>query len=300
MTNRSDDEGPLLIDVPATDPVKQETFGQIDHPIWTKNKAKLIERYLYYFVWVTKHGTYIDGFAGPQQVNEPSMWAARLVLANRPPRLRHFHFFEIKPRKISMLRRLRDEELRVCAENRSIEVYPGDFNKTVGPFLRDNPIRAKEATFCLLDQRTFECDWETVVTLASHKAQGHKIELFYFLANKWLHRAAGGMSKDKAARLRKWYGNDGWKDFLRQKTYDRARLFTDRFREELGYRFVYPFPIFGTEQGRRTMYWMIHASDHPAAGRLMHRAYSCALKSKEDDGQMDLISREAEALDASV
>ncbi len=38
----------------------------LERPLWTHNKAKLIERYLYYFVLVTKHGTYIDGFSGPQ------------------------------------------------------------------------------------------------------------------------------------------------------------------------------------------------------------------------------------------
>ena len=36
------------------------------HRVWTENKAKLIERYLLYFVFITHHGTYIDGFAGPQ------------------------------------------------------------------------------------------------------------------------------------------------------------------------------------------------------------------------------------------
>jgi hypothetical protein len=48
--------------------------------LWTGNKAMLIERYLYYFVLVTKHGTYIDGFAGPQDTDRPESWAARLVL----------------------------------------------------------------------------------------------------------------------------------------------------------------------------------------------------------------------------
>ncbi len=52
---------------------------------WTENKAKLIERYLFYFVLVTKHGTYIDGFAGPQGV--PQNWAAQLVLETEPPLL---------------------------------------------------------------------------------------------------------------------------------------------------------------------------------------------------------------------
>ncbi len=35
------------------------------NPVWTHNKARFIMRYLRYFVFITKHGTYIDGFAGP-------------------------------------------------------------------------------------------------------------------------------------------------------------------------------------------------------------------------------------------
>lgn len=53
-------------------------------PIWTQNKAKLIERYLYYFAIIAKHGTYMDGFAGPQQPDKPEMWAAKLVLESHP------------------------------------------------------------------------------------------------------------------------------------------------------------------------------------------------------------------------
>src|SRR5438445_31776 len=94
------EEEPWLLDVPPSDPVKVETFKQIEHPIWTKNKAKLIERYLYYFIWVTRHGTYIDGFAGPQRIEQPEMWAAKLVLENRPAWLRHFHLFEVEKEKI--------------------------------------------------------------------------------------------------------------------------------------------------------------------------------------------------------
>ena len=43
-------------------PLKVVKVKELERPLWTKNKAKLIERYLYYFVLVTKHGTYIDGF----------------------------------------------------------------------------------------------------------------------------------------------------------------------------------------------------------------------------------------------
>jgi hypothetical protein len=34
-----------------------------ERTIWTENKASLIEHYIQLFVYVTKHGTYIDGFA---------------------------------------------------------------------------------------------------------------------------------------------------------------------------------------------------------------------------------------------
>jgi hypothetical protein len=47
---------------PADKPLK---FKPAERAIWTENKAKLIERYLFYFVLITKHGAYIDGFAGP-------------------------------------------------------------------------------------------------------------------------------------------------------------------------------------------------------------------------------------------
>ncbi len=53
-------------------------------PVWTDNKARLIMHYLHYFVLLTKHGTYIDGFAGPQSKCDSDSWAAKLVLASEP------------------------------------------------------------------------------------------------------------------------------------------------------------------------------------------------------------------------
>ena len=155
-------------------------------PIWTENKAKLIERYLYYFVWVTKHGTYIDAFAGPQRIGEHEMWAAKLVLENRPRYLRHFHLFEKANESLAALRQLRDEQPpKAKGEGeRTINVYSGDCNRKLTDLLKTRSIKDSEATFCLLDQRTFECNWSTVQALARYKQGGHnKIELFYFLAN---------------------------------------------------------------------------------------------------------------------
>ena len=72
-------ELPTSTESGPTEPKVKRPF----EPIWTENKAKLIERYLYYFVLITKHGTYIDGFGGPQKFTKPETWAAKLVLENQ-------------------------------------------------------------------------------------------------------------------------------------------------------------------------------------------------------------------------
>src|SRR3981081_793976 len=92
---------------PAEKPIK---FAPAHRPIWTENKAKLIERYLYYFVLITKHGTYIDGFAGPQEADKPEMWAAKLVLESEPKRLRHLYFYDVDPNQIAALTDLRKSQ----------------------------------------------------------------------------------------------------------------------------------------------------------------------------------------------
>src|SRR6266478_8546082 len=90
---------------PPTD--KPLKFKPAERPIWTKNKAKLIERYLFYFVLITKHGTYIDGFAGPQQPENPEMWAAKLVLESQPRWFRNFYLFDENKSQVARLQGLK-------------------------------------------------------------------------------------------------------------------------------------------------------------------------------------------------
>jgi len=52
-------------------PVKN--FKSLRYPLWTQNKARLIQAYLQLFEYVTHHGTYIDGFAAPQEYDHPEM-----------------------------------------------------------------------------------------------------------------------------------------------------------------------------------------------------------------------------------
>src|SRR5687768_11130228 len=106
------DERPLfdLSDFPAVE-VKSTgpTFAPLRYPLWTEHKAALIARYLYYFVMITKHGTYIDGFAGKQNDHD-SMWAARLVSESEPRWLRHLHLVEIDDKKIPDLLALKTSQ----------------------------------------------------------------------------------------------------------------------------------------------------------------------------------------------
>jgi hypothetical protein len=118
-------EFPPLDDLPAEPKVKP-----FDRPVWTDNKAHFIMRYLRYFVFITKHGTYIDGFAGPQEECMCDTWAARLVLESEPRWMRHFHLCDEKRSQINFLEQLRASQ-PPCQYNRNVEIYHGDFNAKV-------------------------------------------------------------------------------------------------------------------------------------------------------------------------
>jgi len=250
-----------LYDVPVIASARPTDAHAGPLPLWTESKAALIAGYLLRFVQVTHHGTYIDGFAGPQ--HDVSRWSAKRVVDIEL--LQHFYLCDRKPAQIKALERLRDDR-----PGRDIRVVPGDFNVTVAGILVSGLITDKEACFALLDQRTFECQWATVESLANHKAGAHKIEQFYFLANYWLPRA---LSKVSEARASAWWGRDDWRDLDKMHGTARASLVAKRLRDDLGYGFATSWPIFDRRHGRRTMYYMIHASDHERAPKLMGDAY---------------------------
>lgn len=283
----TDDRQMKLIEIP-----QQPCFGppqrRLKYPVWTENKARLIERYLYYFVLVTKHGTYIDGFAGPQESEKLDLWSARLVVESEPRWLKHFFLFEKEASQIALVKEmLNAQPLRKPKEpKRDIEVIAGDFNETVHRFLGRGVFKKNEAAFCLLDQRTFECHWSTVESLANYKTEKCKIELFYFLPNGWLDRALAAQ-KD-ATVLEHWWGGDGWERLRGMDHLERARLFANRFYEEFGYAYVTPWPIYERKGGGRVMYYMIHATDHPEAPKLMNRAYFKAVEPKESIEEVQL------------
>ncbi len=276
----------------------ERVFPRLKSPVWTANKAHFIARYLALFVLITKHGTYIDGFAGPQDRKKPDAWSAKLVLENEPHWFRHFHLCELNRRSLKMLRSMVADRSLIDSRGReikqSIRTYHGDFNLKVEEIL-STKIEAKEATFCLLDQRTFECHWHTVVKLANHKPVGsQKIEIFYFLAVRWLHRSLSGVKGDKAE---KWWGRSDWQTLRRFSQDQIVEAFVGRFEKELGYKWVKAFPIYAHEEGEQVQYHMIHASDHDEAPGLMFRAYNTVVKRNVRIPQPELLLDASPPLD---
>jgi three-Cys-motif partner protein len=244
--------------------------------VWTEQKANLISRYLKLFTYVTKHGTYIDGFAGKQTDKTEAGWAAEMVLAQRPWRIGRYYLCDIGAEQILGLKALkaRQPPKEKSDSKREIEILHGNFNQLVHTILMQR--RLDVATFCLLDQRTFECKWATVEALARHREKGNKIELFYFLPIFWLDRAFVATTRPESlADIDEWWGRQDWRSLLDMPHHEKALAFQKRFFE-LRYKHVLPFPIVDSERGNRVMFYMILATDHPAAPKLMWRAYDQA------------------------
>jgi three-Cys-motif partner protein len=263
---------------------RRPQFGALRTQIWSEQKAKLISRYLRLFVFITKHGTYIDGFSGPQYPEKQDAWTARLVLESEPRWLRSFFLCDIAPAKIRALQTMIASQ--PSNRQRRISLYEGDFNAHVADMLSSGHMREGVATFCLLDQHTFECEWRTVQALANAKKE-EKIELMYFVPTGWFGRAAAAQ-QDKSV-IERWWGRNDWDRLSKMQGWERALAFCDRFKSDFGYAFAHPWPIFEMEGSRgRVMYHLIHASDHPEAPHLMARAYRTATKSLPPEEQLQM------------
>ena len=145
-----------------------------ERALWTAEKAALIDEYIHLFLLITKHGVYLDLFAGPQRVDDTESWSVRRVLERRTevnPAIRHYAVCDKDP---AQAKRLHD----LGSHHPSFRVYAVDVNEEIRTILKEAPIGSNTACFCLMDQRTFECHWTTVEAVAQHKAGGRKIELF--------------------------------------------------------------------------------------------------------------------------
>jgi three-Cys-motif partner protein len=256
---------------PAQPPKKKaSSHTPVVGKVWTEQKSALIAEYLHRFLLVTRSGVYIDLFAGPQSEHYGGGWSIKQVIEKRDegPTFKHFAACDNDPEQIKRLEALKCEHSERAF---TFKIYYDDANRAVYDILREAPIKENTPCFCLIDQRTLECDWATVRALAEYRKEGYKIELFYFLAEGWMDRT--WISTTRPGKLERWWGRDDYGAFFTLRNVYRAHALVRRFREELGYAYVEPWSIQQKGEGGRTMYYMIHASDHQDATRLMAEAH---------------------------
>src|SRR5580692_11614198 len=126
---------PLFPDLPKVEGRKVRSYKRIDQLIWSDHKARFIQLYLRYFVQITKHGAYIDGFSGPQYLDKLDAWTASLVLASEPKWLRRFYLCELESESVKCLEALVASQPVPRSKSgrelpRKVEVIAGDFNQT--------------------------------------------------------------------------------------------------------------------------------------------------------------------------
>jgi len=265
----------LFENLPTIEPRRK--YPRPSVPVWTEHKANFIQRYLKLFIQITKHGTYIDGFAGPQRSNMENAWSAKLVLEIRLLLLRHFFLCEANAKSFKALASCVAEVPR--PKGRTVDLYKGDFNTKVDEMLRSKFITEREATFALLDQRMFECHWRTVEKLAAKKTS-MKVELFYFFGFGWAKRSLAGTTKNIHI-VERWWGRNDYSGLKGKSRDEISGLLVERFHTELGYKYVTPYPIYKRERNNIVMYQMLHATDHDDAPELMNRAYRQAVRNSQ-------------------
>jgi three-Cys-motif partner protein len=201
---------------------------------------------------------------------------------------RHLHLFEKGVREHRTL----DAALRELpdSQQRRITLHPrSDFNHDLPVLLESGVVPLDRPCFAFLDPNATELGWETVARLAGYKTliAGSdpllqcKVEL-WVLVNT--HQALWRLLPKDPTRYQvpphpeilDWVmgGRDAWWDLWGAPHGGPSGLairYADRLRDVLGYRWAVPQLIKDPATGQPA-YFMIHASDHPAAHTFMRSA----------------------------
>lgn len=255
---------------------------------WTLEKLRVMELYLKKYREVAGNGSYIDGFAGQGSLmvadsDLEKKGSVRLALEARA--FKTLWIFEVKQQTMHDL----TKNLSYWYPPKRLRrVHPilGDFNIEVARVLAEDRIPRDKPCFAFLDPNSTELLWDTVELLARYKEPVSppttcKIEL-WILFNT--HQAFARLidrkgvsdyaTSGRAAALdRVMGGRDVWWPLFERQAHINAyaRCYAERLTDDLGYGFAHPQIIRDPGTGR-PQYFMIHASDHPAAHDFMRWA----------------------------
>lgn len=262
--------------------------------IWTRGKLQILERYLRAFATASKAArerVYLDLFAGQEenvdrQTGEPIAGSARIALQVDDPPFTRAHFFE-RPANAARLA----EQLRREFPGRIIVMHSGDCNETITEALRRLRDARAAPTFAFIDPNGPDCRWETLVQLADHRRHERtKVEMWLLLPVALFIRTLPTdgtvVRPGDAARITAMYGADEWRHIYEARLTGRVEpadareayvnLMRWRLERELGYRWTHALEV--RNQGGRSLYHMVFATDHPAGTTIMSHIYTLALQ----------------------
>lgn len=255
---------------------------------WTAHKLDILTLYLKKYRQVAGGGTYIDAFAGTGEISvEDEPRPGSVAVASDSEAFATMHLYELPANARKLRRWIESNPLHKRVKVHSI--HPGDSNVALPEDLDASLIPRSKPCFALLDPNATELAWSTVVRLANYKLPASppvqcRIEL-WILFNT--HHALMRMLPTKPGRepsfttLDRWFGDrDAWWDLYLAD--EPAAMYAQRYAERLqglGYGAAVP-RLISDPKTNRAQYYMIHASDHPAA----HDFMTWASRRAGDDG----------------
>lgn len=263
--------------------IELREFGE-----WTLEKLKVLELYLKQYRRVAGNGTYIDGFAGQGSVavaGQISDEKGSVRIALEAGAFKELWLFEIRQDLMADLRKNLNYHYP-AKKLRRVHLVEGDFNTKIVQLLDEEVVPRTKPCFAFLDPNSTQLHWGTVERLARFKEPASpprvcKIEL-WILFNS--HQAFGRLidrrgrpgyaTSPEAATLDRVMGSrDVWWPLFERNAHINAyaHRYAERLRDDLGYGFAVPQLIKDPATGR-PQYFMIHASDHPAAFTFMRWA----------------------------
>lgn len=249
---------------------------------WTLEKLRVLELYLSMYRRVAGNGTYIDGFAGQGGVavrglDPEQRGSVRLALDAKA--FKRLFLFELNRQTMDDLMKNLSYWYPQSRLRRQVRTVFGDFNEEVARLIDDGAIPRDKPCFAFLDPNSTELCWETVELLARFKEPVRppkicKTELWIlFNTHQALGRLVdrkGGPGYDTSGRAatldRVMGGRDAWWPLYQEgkSIHAYASRYAERLREDLGYGYAHPQIINDPATGQ-PQYYMVHATDHPAA-----------------------------------
>lgn len=259
---------------------------------WTAHKLDILELYLKLYRRVAGNGTYLDVFAGTGRISvDGAERAGSVAVALASKAFKSLRLYE-RDAEAKALGVWIDEVLEPKDRGKCV-VKAGDSNVLVPADLDAGAIPADRPCFALLDPNSTELHWDTVKRLAAYKAPARppdqcKVEMWVLLnTHQVLMRLMPKKGDPNLDILDRWFGDRAaWWDLYERRC--SPTLFALRYAElfvQLGYTHATPMLI-RDPKTRKPVYFMIHASDHPAALSLMAWSSRRAGEEKHEPPQL--------------